>query len=265
MNLSDAEGQVAELLYTAHLTRTAVPPIRSILGEGDIPSAYAVQAELTRRRCEAGESILGRKIGLTSEAVQQQLGVDQPDFGVLFDTMRVDDGGSLGAHALVQPKAEAEVAFLLGADLDGDLDRDTIRAAVRQVIPAIEIVDSRVKDWDITIVDTVADNGSSGAFVLGGVRRSIGEIEPKDVEMTLSVNGDPVSAGTGEACLGDPLAALAWLARTAQDFDDPLRSGQVILSGALGPMVAISPGDVVEATITGLGKVSFHVDKEAGA
>lgn len=252
----------ADRLEQAQQTRQPTPPVRDILGSTDIAAAYEVQAELTARRISAGARVVGRKIGLTSPAVQAQLGVDQPDFGVLFDDMAYADGGSVPTSSLLQPKVEAEVAFMLGKDLDGPLDLDVVRAAVDHAVAALEIVDSRVENWDITIVDTVADNGSSALYVLGSQTAALDTFVPQNAEMTMTVDGVVASQGNGAACLGDPLEALLWLARAAQDYGDPLRAGQIILSGALGPMVPMVAGNTVSADISGLGTVSIHFDNE---
>jgi 2-keto-4-pentenoate hydratase len=253
---SETTLAAADRLEQAQITRKPAPPVRDLLGSTDIAAAYAVQDELTLRRTSRGATIVGRKIGLTSPAVQKQLGVDQPDFGVLFDDMGFADGAGVPTTHLLQPKVEAEVAFVLGQDLTGELDLATVRGAVDHAVAALEIVDSRVADWDITIVDTVADNGSSALYVLGSTHLTLDEFEPKDVEMSMSVNGETASTGNGTACLGNPLEALLWLARTAQDFGEPLRAGQIVLSGALGPMVAVDAGDAVTAEIGPLGSVS---------
>jgi 2-keto-4-pentenoate hydratase len=252
---SAAVRDAADRLLEAGRSGVPCAPVRDLIGSDDISVAYAVQQCLTTARLDGGHRVVGRKIGLTSAAVQRQLGVDQPDFGVLFEDMGV--GEHVPPGRLLQPKAEAEIAFVLGADLDqGTLDSEQIRAAVDEVVVAIEIVDSRIAGWDITLADTVADNASSGLFVLGERRLSLGDFEPVEATMEMTLNGEVVSTGNGRACLGDPLAALAWLARTAHDFGDPLRAGQVILSGALGPMVAVAPGDVVAAVVPGLGSVT---------
>jgi 2-keto-4-pentenoate hydratase len=233
------------------------PPIRDLIGPDDVAAAYAVQRELTRSRLDAGAVIVGRKIGLTSPAVQRQLGVDQPDFGVLFDDMDVSEHPEISYARLLQPKIEAEIAFVLGADLlDGDLTTSRVRGAVAYAVAALEIVDSRIAGWDITIADTIADNASSGLFVLGTQRRGPDAFEPVDAVMTMTADGEVASEGSGVACLGDPLAALAWLASTARDLDDPLRAGQVVLTGALGPMVPVRPGMAITASISGLGTVA---------
>ena len=162
---------------------------------------------------------------------------------------------------LLQPRIEAEVAFHLAADLDGEITPATVRAAVGTLAPALEIVDSRIAGWDISIADTVADNASSGLFVVGADRHRLDEVEPVAVQMELSVAGEVVSKGSGAACLGDPLAALAWLATAKRDRGDPLRAGQVVLSGALGPMIPVVPGMRVSATLTGLGPVTADFEE----
>jgi 2-keto-4-pentenoate hydratase len=223
--------------------------VRDLIGASDVRAAYAVQHEVTQARLADGARIVGRKIGLTSPAVQQQLGVNQPDFGVLFDDMEVTDGARAPMGRLLQPKVEAEIAFVLGSDLDDDVSPTAVRAAVDHAVVALEIVDSRISGWDITITDTVADNASSGLFVLGPARLRLGAFEPLRTTVTLAVQGRVVSTGSGDACLGDPLNALGWLAETVRDLGDPLRAGQVVLSGALGPMVPVSAGTYVRADL----------------
>lgn len=246
----------ADRLRQATRTRTPCEPVRDLIGRDDVSTAYAVQKVIVDERLAAGGRVVGRKIGLTSPAVQQQLGVDRPDFGVLFADMEVANGGVVPGGLLLQPKVEAEVAFVLGRDLDGVIDDATVRDAVEFVVPALEIVDSRIVDWNISFGDTVADNASSGLFVLGDERLPLAKVEPADVQMTLRLDGEQVSQGSGRACLGDPLNALAWLARTAGGLGDPLRAGQVVLSGALGPMVPVASGARVDAEISGLGRVA---------
>jgi 2-keto-4-pentenoate hydratase len=255
MTISPVEA-AAERLADAALSGVACAPVADLLGPDDIDAAYQVQRRLTERRLAAGARIVGRKIGLTSEAVQRQIGVDRPDFGTLFDDMRYEDGVEIPIGRLLQPKAEAEVAFLLARDIDDASDPAAIRDAVALAFPALEIVDSRIADWRIGITDTVADNASSGVFVIGTSGTPLDAFEPADVTMTMRRGADVVSQGTGRACLGDPLAALAWLAATAIDVGTPLRAGDVVLSGALGPMVNVAPGDVFDAVIAPLGTVT---------
>jgi 2-keto-4-pentenoate hydratase len=255
--------EAAERLLQAAADGVPCDPVRELIGEADVAAAYAVQERLTAARLAAGATVVGRKIGLTSKAVQAQIGVDQPDFGVLFDDMGYAETETVPMSRLLQPKAEAEVAFVLKEDLvEGDLDAAQVAGAVDYAVASLEIVDSRVAGWNIRFGDTVADNASSGLYVLGSERRTLDEVAPVDVEMTMQRNGEQVSAGNGAACLGDPLNALSWLARTARDFGEPLRAGQVVLSGALGPMVDVRPGDVVTAEITGLGTVTARFSGE---
>ena len=205
----------------------------------------------------SGRRLIGRKVGLTAAAVQAQLGVDQPDFGALFEDMRVADGGTLTA-ALLQPKCEAEVAFVIGRDIDDpEVTPTQVADAVANAVAAIEIVDSRIADWKISFADTVADNGSSAFFVLGSERRPLAGLDLWTCGMVLEVNGKVASLGAGAACLGHPLNAAAWLARTLARRGEGLREGDIVLTGALGPMVPLKRGDEVRATIGGLGSCGF--------
>lgn len=261
--MSTTAQDAARRLRDAYQTG-AVAPLRDALEPQDIAGAYAVQAENTQVWISQGRRIVGRKVGLTAKAVQAQLGVDQPDFGVLFDDMAIPDGGRLDPAKVLQPKAEAEVAFILGADLlDTATSPEAAAQAVAEVVAAIEIVDSRIADWKITFADTVADNGSSAFYVLGQTSKPLDGLDLWTCGMALEVNGEVVSLGAGVACLGHPLKALAWLANTLAERGEPLRAGDVVLSGALGPMVAIKSGDMVKASIGGLGAVSFTYGEPA--
>jgi len=230
-------------LAAASETGTPCEPVRDLLDPTDLMTAYEVQRHNIEARVAAGATVVGRKIGLTSPAVQAQLGVDQPDFGVLLDDMDVSYENAIPYGRLLQPKAEAELAFVLGVD-----------GKPAYAMAALEIVDSRIANWDITFTDTVADNASSGLFVLGRELLDLREFNPRDVEMTMWVDGVAASTGNGAACLGDPLNAVEWLADTSATLGDPLRPGQVILSGALGPMVDLKPGSEIRVTLTHAGK-----------
>lgn len=245
--MSEVNNAAAERLRLATDTRTPTRPIRDLIAADDVAGAYAVQQLGVSRRLADGGRVVGHKIGLTSATVQAQLGVDQPDFGVLLDDMRVT-GGRVRYDALLQPRIEAEVAFVLSQDLDGnELSLDDVAGAVARAHAALEIVDSRIEGWDITFVDTVADNASSGLFVLGD--ELPGDVVTRELTMEMTVNGRVVSRGAGSASLGDPLNALLWLAQTASSMGDPLQAGHIVLSGALGPMVAVEPGDRVVMTL----------------
>lgn len=220
-----------------------------------------MQELVTQADVEHGRRIVGRKIGLTSAAVQEQLGVEQPDFGVLFADMGYDDGATVDLGRLMQPRVEAEVAFVLGADLDGEALTDAdVRSAIAYAVPALEVVDSRIAGWDIEIVDTVADNASSGLYVLGRRESAVDELDLADVPMRMEVNGETMSTGSGSACLGDPITAVGWLAATCRRVGAPLQAGELILSGALGPVVTLTPGMKVEAHLGQLGSVAASFD-----
>jgi len=249
---------LAERLRGAYGT-VPVPPMRDALAPLDAAAAYAVQAANTAFWIRQGRRVVGRKVGLTARTVQAQLGVDQPDFGVLFEDMAIEDGGVLASRSVLQPRVEAEVALVLARDLDRpDATVADVAAATAYVAAAIEIVDSRIADWKITFADTVADNGSSGLYVLGRENRPLAGLDLYTCGMVLEIDGVVASLGVGAACLGHPLQAAAWLVRTLAAAGDPLRAGSVVLTGALGPMVPIRPGAHVRAAIGGLGDVSFN-------
>jgi 2-keto-4-pentenoate hydratase len=260
----EAIQAAVERLAQAQATRVPCAPVRDLIGTNDLDAAYAVQQGLVRARLGAGASVVGRKIGATSEAVQKQLGVDQPDFGYLLDDMDVSAADPISMRTLLQPRVEAEVAFRLGRDIDvpeEQITLDLVHEAVDVALPALEIVDSRIADWQIGFTDTVADCASSGLFVVGTDERPLTEVSPVDVAMSLTINGEERSSGNGAACLGDPLEALRWLAVQSARFGDPLRAGQLILSGALGPFVPFAAGDRVEASISGFDTLSVTFEE----
>jgi 2-keto-4-pentenoate hydratase len=266
-----------DMLAAARATGEPCPPVRGLLPADDVDAAYAVQAAWVADQIAAGGRVVGRKIGLTNPAVQAQFGVDRPDFGVLFESMACAPGKPIDGARTLQPKIEAEIAFVLAEDLTGTMIGPAeVAAATAYVVAALEIVDSRIAGWDIGIVDTIADNGSSGLFVLGDRRRRLGRLDLAECAMTLrrgasgrggvggssdtggssDAVGEVVSTGTGASILGDPLAAVAWLAAAVRDHGRPLRAGEVVLSGSLGPMVTVAPGDAFQADISGVGQVS---------
>ena len=252
----DVVAQAAGRLREAQTSGKPCAPVRELLPADDIDAAYAVQQLNADAALAAGRRLSGRKIGLTAKAVQQQLGVDQPDYGALFADMERGDGDEIVAGAVLQPRAEAEIALILDRDVAQEQATlaDLIRA-IAYAVPAIEIVGSRIANWDIRIVDTIADNASSGLYVLGGPARRTDGLDLRACRMALTKNEQPASSGDGAACLGNPLHAALWLARRMAKSGTPLRAGDTIMTGALGPMVAVLPGDTIAAEISGVGSI----------
>jgi 2-keto-4-pentenoate hydratase len=249
--------KAADALYEARRDKRQIARISDTFDIHTENDAYSVARINVARALESGQRIVGRKIGLTSRAVQQQLGVEQPDYGVLFDTMELLDGATIDMSQLVQPKAEAEVALIAGRDMDHEaLSWGRFVSSIEYALPAIEIVDSAIENWRITLADTVADNASCGSYVLGLEPRRVADLSLIHSGMTFSKNGTLVATGTGAACLDSPLLSAYWLARRMAANGDPIRAGEVILTGALGPMIVLQPQDRIEVEIGGLGRVT---------
>lgn len=261
--MSDPLLQAADRLRTALTTGIPCEPIRDLVSACDAETGYAIQNINTERWLQNGRRLAGRKIGLTSPAVQAQMGVDEPDFGMLFEDMQVGDGEIIEVGRLMQPRVEGEVAFVLAKDIVNTIDMHRVTAVIDHARVAAEIVDSRVADWQITIVDTVADNASSGLYVLGEKKVKLSTLDFITGRMEIERRGQVCSAGSGAACLGHPLRAVVWLANMMVKMGRPLLAGDVVLSGAWGPLVPVKPGDEVEVRITGLGTVSACFGSEA--
>lgn len=253
MSVVQAVAELAE----AYRTGVACPPLRErLLPAGDVAAAYEVQRAQVTEWVAAGRRPVGAKIGLTNPAVQRRLGVDEPDSGVLLADRAVPDGAELPLSGLLQPLVEVEIAFVLGADLTAEqMTTVDVTRATDCLLPAIEIADSRIAGWDISIVDTVADNASSGRYVLGARPARLADVDLRLCGAVLERAGEPVSVGAGAACLGNPARAVAWLAGRLARSGTPLRAGDLVLSGALGPVVPARAGAAYEARISGLGSV----------
>lgn len=250
--------RAAAALREARSSRKQIAPIASTYHLNSIDEAYAAAAVNTRVRLAEGRRVTGRKIGLTAESVQRQLGVDQPDFGVLFDDMELLDRGTVPTERLMQPKIEAEIAFVVARDLQSGRTPSwgEFVGAIECALPALEIVDSAISDWKIGIVDTVADNASAGLYVLSDQPVALGAFQLASVEVVITCNGSVVSQGRGSACLGHPLRAAYWLACEMARRGEVLRAGEIILSGALGPTAPVKSGDTVAADFAAFGRVA---------
>ena len=251
--------QYGDELYQALVTRTAVAPLTDRESGITIEDAYRIQQRMVQRRVSAGETIIGKKIGVTSKIVMQMLGVNQPDFGQMTSGMVYNEGEAIPAGTMIAPKAEAEVAFMLKRDLTGPgvTAADVIRAT-ECVMPCFEIVDSRIRDWKIKIQDTVADNASCGVLTLGGLRKDPRRIDLALAGMVLEKNGEIISTSAGAAVQGSPFNAVAWLANTLGRLGIGLKAGEVILSGSQSPLVPVKAGDSFVCTVGGLGSASVR-------
>lgn len=258
---------IADLLWRADQTRQACAPVREMFTEQEprllIDAAYAVQRVNVERQVAQGRRIVGRKIGLTSLAVQRQLGVNSPDFGTLLDHMSICDGEEIELSRLLQPKVEAELSLVLAHDLTHEKHSIAdIIGATAYALASIEVVASRIEGWNIRLVDTVADNASSGLFVLGSQPVKLSKLDLAGMRMTMQVGDSLVSEGQGSACLGNPLHAACWLADTMVRTGTPLRAGDVLMTGALGPMVTVAPGTTYTARIEGFAPVRAIFSEE---
>ena len=257
-HLIDALG--AELFHALRGRKT-LAPLTERYPHITLDDAYQISLRFLQRREALGERVVGKKIGVTSRAVQEMLDVHQPDFGFLTNAMQVADGSevSLANYNLIQPRAEGEIAFILAQDVQGPgITASDVLAATEWVMPCFEIVDSRIDNWKIRIEDTVADNASCGVFALGEQRIDPRELDLARVEMHLLKNGQPAGSGLGSAVQGHPCEAVAWLANTLGELGIPFRRGEIILSGALAPLVPVAAGDRISLSMSGLGQSSLR-------
>lgn len=254
--------ELAAELWDADRTAVPIAPLTERHPDLVLDDAYAIQTVNVDRRLAEGRRVVGRKVGLTSRPMQQLLGVDEPDFGVLTEDMIVEDGDEVDLGRLVQPRVEAEMAFVMGRDLAGPgVSTATALAAIAGVLPSIEIVDSRVADWKIKLVDTVADNASSGLLVVGGRLTPVDRVDLRLVGVVVSRNGEVLHTGAGAAVLGNPARCVAWLANKLGAFGAGLREGDIVLPGSPHAMVGVAPGDVFRAEFAHLGAVTVRFSK----
>jgi 2-keto-4-pentenoate hydratase len=252
--------QIAEILLEAKISGKPCSPIRDILAPNAIAEAYQIQAIGIEKELKKGQKVTGKKIGLTAETVQKQLGVNEPDFGTLLNGMKVGENNQLAFSELMQPKAEAELAFVLKKDISTPIESvEELQDYIDYVLVAIEIVGSRIQNWDIQIVDTVADNASASHYAIGAQKIPLDEIDLIHCQMQLYQNNMMVSQGKGEASMGNPLKALQWLANKMIEMNTPLQKGELILSGALGPMVNLKKGDSIEVKIDAFNPVHLEI------
>jgi 2-keto-4-pentenoate hydratase len=249
--------ELADELWQAEQTRVPVEPLTKRHPGLEIDDAYAIQSLNIDRHVARGARVCGRKVGLTSVPMQELLGVKEPDYGILLDHMFVEDGDEVALDRLLQPRIEAELAFVMEQDLAGPgVTVARALTAIAGALPAVEIVDSRVADWQIKLVDTVADNASSGLLVLGGNLRKVTDIDLRLLGVMVTRHGEVVDTGAGAAVLGNPARCVAWLANKLAPFGASLRAGDVILPGAVHRMIGVKPGDVFRAEFAHLGAVT---------
>jgi 2-oxopent-4-enoate hydratase len=263
---SSLHQDLADELWEADRSAKPIAPLTERYPDLVLSDAYAIQTINIDRRVAAGQRVIGRKVGLTSRPMQELLGVDEPDFGVLTDEMMVEDGDLIALERLNQPRVEAELAFVMERDLAGPgITTGVALAAIAGALPAVEIVDSRVADWKIKLVDTVADNASSGLLVVGGRMRPVADLDLRLLGVAVTRHGELIDTGAGAAALGNPARCVAWLANKLGAFGAGLRAGDIVLPGAVHKMVPVQPGDVFRADFAHLGAVTVRFSKGASA
>ena len=254
-------AEIADQLLKAEEARHPIAPLTATHPELVIEDAYRIQLATTSVKLKQGARVIGKKAGITSKAIQQLFGVNEPDFGQLLDYMIVADGGNLDASSLIQPKVEPEIAFIMASDLKGPgLTAAHVLSATRYVLPVLEVIDSRIVDWKIKLCDTVSDNASCGRVVTGLAKHPVGGVDLRLIGVVLEKNGEIVATGAGAAALGNPANAVAWLANKLAEFDDGLKADDLVLPGALTTAIELKPGDTVRASFDRLGTVSARFE-----
>jgi 2-keto-4-pentenoate hydratase len=257
----ETRDELAAELAQAERSREPIAPLTSAYPDIDVVDAYEIQLINIRQRVAEGARIVGHKVGLSSLAMQQMMGVDEPDYGHLLDEMRVFEDTPVKAGRYLYPRVEVEVGFILGADLPGaDCTEDDVLAGTEALVPSIELIDTRITDWKIRLCDTIADNASSAGFVLGEARVSPGDLDVKAVDAVLTRNGEVVAEGRSDAVLGNPVTAVAWLARKVESFGVRLRKGDIVLPGSCTRAIDVHAGDEFVAEFKGLGSVRLSFE-----
>jgi 2-keto-4-pentenoate hydratase len=253
--------ELAADLAQAERSREPIAPLTSTYPDIDVVDAYEIQLINIRQRVAEGARVLGHKVGLSSLAMQQMMGVDEPDYGHLLDEMQVFEDVPVRAGRYLYPRVEVEVGFILAADLPGaDCTEDDVLAATEALVPSIELIDTRITDWKIALCDTIADNASSAGFVLGKARVSPADVDVKAIDAVLTRNAEVIAEGRSDAVLGNPVTAVAWLARKVESFGVRLRKGDVVLPGSCTRAIDARPGDEFVADFTGLGSVHLSFE-----
>ncbi|MFE4896001.1 2-keto-4-pentenoate hydratase [Peribacillus butanolivorans] len=249
--------ELADILIEAERSKQPLDPLTQQYPELSVTDAYQIQIKVMEKKRTEGRWVIGKKVGLTSVAMQKMLGVNEPDYGHLLDDMEVKDGEKVKIIDMISPKVEAEIGFILGQDLVGpNVTYLDVLMATKYVVPTIEIIDSRITDWKIQLIDTVADNGSSAKVVVGNKRSTIDGLDLRSVGMALYNNEELVATGSGAAALGHPAQAIAWLANKLHEFGIQLKAGELILPGALSGALTVKQGDTISAHFGPLGSVS---------
>jgi 2-keto-4-pentenoate hydratase len=253
--------ELAADLAQAERSREAIAPLTAAYPDIDVVDAYEIQLINIRQRVAEGARVLGHKVGLSSKAMQQMMGVDEPDYGHLLDEMQVFEGTPIKAGRYLYPRVEVEVGFILADDLPGaDCTEEDVLAATEALVPSIELIDTRITDWKIKLCDTIADNASSAGFVLGEARVSPADVDVQLIEAVLTRNGDLIAEGRSDAVLGNPVTAVAWLARKVESFGVRLRKGDIVLPGSCTRAIDVHAGDEFVADFAGLGAVRLSFE-----
>lgn len=252
-------SQYANELFEAEKKSAGIEPLTERNQSLTVEDAYQIQLKLMEMKTAEGKTVIGKKVGLTSDAMQKMLKVNEPDYGHLFDDMQVQNCGTVDVSTMVSPKVEAEIGFVLEEDLKGpNVTYLDVMMAAKYVVPTLEIIDSRIEDWNIKLIDTVADNGSSAKVVVGDTKKELHQVDLRTANMSLVKNNDIIATGAGAAALGHPAEAIAWLANKLWEYDITLKKGELILPGALAGAVAVASGDTIEANFGALGSAIVH-------